>query len=752
MAGLNFKYGLYSNLFNTDGSNKIALQEGTVYVTTDERAMFVDLKNTEGSLERIRIEGTVQYYDSVESFTSTTNPPYSQDTLYFFRKIGTNDSNSVNALMAYNGESWVQVNVTLEAFNALSESVNGLGTGITNLSTRLDALLKTVDGEEEGRIVDIEGDVAGLIERLNDLYVAGEGSNPATGRVATLETDMAAAEGRLDAIDGEIAGLKTRVSDTESGLSTLSGTVGGHETRLTTAEGEIDTLQSEMSTAKTDIQELEAKDIVLNTAIEKNKTDIAGLTTTTQEQGAAITTINTDITNLKTADTTINGRIDGVAEIANANKSYIENHKTDVQNLQNTVNGHTETLSGYGTRIGNAESAIQELNGTVGGHTTQIGGLDTRIGNAENRLTALDGETGKIEAIEGEIEGIKQVNTNQGTTIGEHTAELNDIKTNVIPNLAKAKDLSDLDTELTGLIEKNAEDIGKNAEDISKNTQDIAGIKELLGDDSTSGTTLAGRVGVLEGKVEEIGGSIIAIGEKDAEQDGLIQDNTDAINTEKGRVDTLKGRVDTIDSDLNTASTGLKARVSTIEEDLNNATTGLKKQVTDIAASLNNYATITYVDDEIEELDTKLTGTINSHINAANAMTFKGVLASTTDLPTSDVHIGDTYVMSGTGSYGGSDTTVEYSAGDFFIASGTETNGVITGTIDWQHVKSGYDAAFNPTMSTVVNDNSATVVMKSFSGEPLGAVTVSGGGNVKLTSSGEAANKTISISLEWGTF
>jgi phosphosulfolactate synthase (CoM biosynthesis protein A) len=40
---LNFKHGLYGNLFNTDGSNKVDISNGTIYVTTDEKAMYVDL-------------------------------------------------------------------------------------------------------------------------------------------------------------------------------------------------------------------------------------------------------------------------------------------------------------------------------------------------------------------------------------------------------------------------------------------------------------------------------------------------------------------------------------------------------------------------------------------------------------------------------------------------------------------------------------------------------------------------------------
>ena len=106
MAMLNFKHGLYANLFKKDGQGQleVPISNGTIYVTTDERSMYVDLKGN-----RIRIQGSVLYYDSVESFTASTTPPYNTDTLYFFRKIG---GEVVNAIMAYDGSNWVQINVS----------------------------------------------------------------------------------------------------------------------------------------------------------------------------------------------------------------------------------------------------------------------------------------------------------------------------------------------------------------------------------------------------------------------------------------------------------------------------------------------------------------------------------------------------------------------------------------------------------------------------------------------------------------
>ena len=110
MANLKFRYGPYANLFKKDGtpSDAVKIDNGTIYVTTDEKAMFVDLND-----KRIRVGGTVQFYNSVEEFTASSTPPYSTESLYFFHKMAEHDEQGnitgykkVNALMAYDGSSW----------------------------------------------------------------------------------------------------------------------------------------------------------------------------------------------------------------------------------------------------------------------------------------------------------------------------------------------------------------------------------------------------------------------------------------------------------------------------------------------------------------------------------------------------------------------------------------------------------------------------------------------------------------------
>jgi hypothetical protein len=75
MSMLNFKHGSYKNLFNDDGSYKVALNNGTIYVTTDEKAMYVDLDNTRIRLSQII---TLDTYDWQQ-----LPPPYSTEAFYY---------------------------------------------------------------------------------------------------------------------------------------------------------------------------------------------------------------------------------------------------------------------------------------------------------------------------------------------------------------------------------------------------------------------------------------------------------------------------------------------------------------------------------------------------------------------------------------------------------------------------------------------------------------------------------------------
>lgn len=192
MANLNFKWGLHEDLGSATKS------EGTVYITTDEKSMYVDISDN----ERIKIQGAVAYYNDVEEFTTKTNPPYDTETLYFFRQMGPEGAKVVvNALMAYDGTKWVQVNTPESTYKSLLNTVNEIQTKVTNFTdvsgkvTTLEGLVGVKkDGEES----------TGLFKEIDDLKSAiGSSGSDLGGRVEALEGIVES----LEVVPGQVTAL-----------------------------------------------------------------------------------------------------------------------------------------------------------------------------------------------------------------------------------------------------------------------------------------------------------------------------------------------------------------------------------------------------------------------------------------------------------------------------------------------------------------------------------------------------------------
>jgi hypothetical protein len=123
-------------------------------------------------------------------------------------------------------------------------------------------------------------------------------------------------------------------------------------------------------------------------------------------------------------------------------------------------------------------------------------------------------------------------------------------------------------------------------------------------------------------------------------------------------------------------------------------------------------------------------------------MTYKGGVDSYSALPASGVKIGDTYVLT--------EKNGQYNPGDFFIASAeenSEENGVITGTVKWSHVKTGYDAK----LESKLTGADGKLLLTSHTGEEDGDL-----GTITFTAQGSAtvaiADNQVTIGMAWGEF
>lgn len=378
MANLNFKWGPYSNLATVDTS------AGTVYITTDEKRMYVDAitgKNADDSdkVERIRIQGSVLYYDSVDTFTSMTNPPYAQDTLYFFRKIHNNDDQATNAIMTYDGSNWIQINVIKADYDTLVTNLNTLSGSVTVLSTALTALTTRVESLETTSTTHTS-----QIKALQDLVgsgIAGEG-NDLTARLSAVEELAATNKENIELNDGDISNLQSSVTD----LTTNKANKGEVEVELAKKlDKETYTTEKEKFATKDDLSD------GLNTKVsaEAYKTDkeaievaITNLTDNKANKGEVNTelakkldkdTYTTEKANFATKD----ALSDGLAGKVNNSTydEYVTTTSTTITNLQNekadksTVNNLESTLT---QKINNDIKAVNALSykGNINSYST----------------------------------------------------------------------------------------------------------------------------------------------------------------------------------------------------------------------------------------------------------------------------------------------------------------------------------------------------------------------------------------------
>lgn len=109
MAIVKFSKGLVANLPAT-------YNEGTFYVATDERALYLDVSGS----ERIRI-GDFQEFATLSALQANTNP--STTALYYVAEL--------NVLAKWNGTQYVQINLDT---GATSVEVTGTGNAVTSAS------------------------------------------------------------------------------------------------------------------------------------------------------------------------------------------------------------------------------------------------------------------------------------------------------------------------------------------------------------------------------------------------------------------------------------------------------------------------------------------------------------------------------------------------------------------------------------------------------------------------------------------
>lgn len=431
---LNFKWGNHASLPSTS-------TVGTLYFTKDEHSLYLGVDANKAPQ---RIQGVVQYYDSVTAFTSATKPPYASDVIYYIADQG--------ALIRWDSvqKKFVVINVTASEFDSTVSNlssdiataqgdINGLKTTTQNLSSALG----TKDDDKSkatafGRIKDLEE----AVEALEALTGSGSGSNSLTERIAALEnwkttansditnlkSDMADVKGDITALEGEdealradlgqtgddkskatafgrIKALETDNTTSKQNISDLQTTVGGHTTSITTINGNVSQLSIDLANLSGDVnKKAEQSDLTaLTTKVGNVETVNATQTENIGKNAQAIEEVKTSIGASSDATTknTVYGTINKVAADVATNTGSINTINDKIDGIEDEISTIKETNTNQG-------SAISNLQSTVGGHTTDINGLKDRMDTAENDIDQNASDiadiTGNITTLTGKFD------------------------------------------------------------------------------------------------------------------------------------------------------------------------------------------------------------------------------------------------------------------------------------------------------------------------------------------------------------
>lgn len=707
MSMLNFKYGKFNGLFNADGTNKLGLKEGTVYITTDEKAMYVDL-NTGSAVERIRLSQIVNIPTIAE--WNALKPPFSKEAFYYVVEA--------NALLKYTGtgadQGWQQINSTSDLEKELGDLETALGNlsqTVTNNATTMNSHITNTDNPHKVTKAQV-----GL-------------GNVEDKSAATLKSEFAA----------------KAVSASDNGFTT------GAQVH-TAVEGVNETLQGHINTKSGNPHNVQKGDVGLGNVDNKSTATIKSEFADNNDIAANKTGFTTGHVVYSYIEALKNGYTGTLKDLNDAisdGSTALNTHKAD------NTNPHGVTKAQVG--LGNVDNT-SDANKPVS--TAQKKYVDdtaaSLLGDANDAAGAntIHGANKAADAAQDYAEGVQ-------TNLNTHTTDYNN------PHKVTATQLGvgDFENKTVAGIKEGfaAKAIADNDAGFASGDQVYDYIKNLRG--SYTGT--------LEGLNTSIGNVSTALGTHTA-----ATNNPHNVTAEQLGVGDFKDQT----------RAGIKSAwtASSIANDVAGFTTG--DQVYDYIVALKNgyTGTLDDLDDDIAQnatnianlgttvsnLDTRLT----SALQTADALKYIGTVAAFSGLPTTGSNpapaIGWTYKATAkfalTAAQSATGKAVEVYIGDLLIATGTESGGVITSNLKWDHIPSGYVADYNPKFSlseannTGVDgvDSDSKVVLNLTSGASstagdLGKINfqASTDSAIRLTASNtNSGAATLQLSLAWGTF
>lgn len=751
MSMLNFKYGSFKNLPEVSNATN-----GTIYVTTDEKAMYVDLDNT-----RIRLSQIITLADTKE--WQDLVPPYSTEAFYYIVEA--------NALLKYNGtgsdEKWTQINSTTalsEALTALATKVGGIETTVGQHGTAITGIQNTINDTTTGlaatkKIADEAKATANAALPKNEFTTWRDGANK-----TAIEDAKKAGTDAQTAITNHIADKNNphQVTAALIGLGNVNNTADLDKPVSTAQQTAINTAKNAVLGTNTDTS---AKDTVF------------GAKAAAADALQYATDVNTALGTYKTDNDAV---IRGIKNGTNINSfGSVEAELTSKYATQTYAQNQAKAV------LGDADDGVGD--NTVYGAHAHAKAAQTAAASAQetadNNTTAINTQKDRIDAI------LKDANVNMKTFKQVYDA-IEDVRgdiTNLNAEYATDKEVADIITALRGGYDgtiKAVHDVASGAQTAATTANnDIAAIR--------NGTTISDFAGVESAldDVQDTFNNLDATFVNNDELDrvkkeilgeghtGTVKQAYDLANTTSTNLTTLQGIVSGIKNGTINNFQGVEQKISNIETTIKNldGTYATDTELTNAISNLNTTlrGVIDGVDDKVDanaqniqknaSAITNLRNDVTSSLQVADALKYKGALNSADSLPSSGVEIGWTYkVTTDIAKSTLKDKNVNFATseedepyvriGDLLIATGTETNGVITSNLKWDHVPSGYHADYVPEMTTdFTSGNTADIQLTSAHGTDLGNFQITGATGSNITISNPNGN-VIAIGMTWGTF
>lgn len=369
MAALNFKYGAFSKLPETQ-------VPGTVYITADEQAMYVDLPavtTAEGDTieaRRARI-GQIIVKDSAR----VTPPPYSKDAFYYFIEE--------NALLRWDGSAWTQLNSTSQIDKDISDlknSVSSLTGTVGDHTTAINLL--------NGNASTV-GSVAYAVAQETTRASAAEKANSdaikvVEGNVSTNAANIQTNTTNIASVTGRVDDLETRMGTAEGNISTNTGNITKNTNAITKLNGDASTEGSVAYAVAQETTRATGKENELSGSINSLSGNLGDLTTRVTTAETNISTNTGNISTNTSAIATLNGDENVAGSVAAKIKVEADRAKKAESDLSESINEVSGDLSDLTTRVGTAEN-------TISTHTTNIGNNTTNIGKNTDAIALLNG-------------------------------------------------------------------------------------------------------------------------------------------------------------------------------------------------------------------------------------------------------------------------------------------------------------------------------------------------------------------------